>query len=150
DLSIELVGELHEELAANKDKLIKDAFGMIEDILNDLKTNSAKIKEHGTRADNIVKNMLMHSQESGVQKEMIDVKTLLEENYQIALESFRGTQGKLDIFLDKQFPPTPVMILAVPQAIGRVFIYLIDNALYALKEKKQNSSPEYQTTLLLS
>jgi len=150
DLSIELVNELQEELTANKDKLVKDAFGMIEDILNDLKTNSAKIKEHGTRADNIVKNMLMHSQESGVQKEMIDVKALLEENYQIALESFRGTQGKFDVLLDKQLPFNPVMILAVPQSIGRVFIYLIDNALYALKEKKKSTAPEYQTTLLLS
>ena len=150
DLSIELVGELQEELTANKDKLIKDAFSMIEDILNDLKTNSAKIKEHGTRADNIVKNMLMHSQESGVQKEMIDVKALLEENYQIALESFRSTQGKFEVELQKQFPDKPVNILAVPQAIGRVFIYLIDNALYAMREKKLVSPPEYQPTLTLS
>lgn len=150
DLSIELVGELQEELVSNKDKLIKDAFNMIEEILNDLKTNSEKIKEHGTRADNIVKNMLMHSQESGVQKEMIDIKALLEENYQIALESFRGTQGKFDVTLDKDFPEGPVTILAVPQAIGRVFIYLIDNALYALKEKKLVAPTEYQPTITLS
>jgi signal transduction histidine kinase len=150
DLSIELVDELTEELALHKDKVDSKSLGMIEDILEDLKTNCAKIKEHGTRADNIVKNMLMHSQESGVQKEMIDVKALLDENYQIALESFRGTQGKLDVILDKHFPEGTVSILAVPQAIGRVFIYLIDNALYALKEKKLVAPPEFQPTLLLS
>ncbi len=150
DLSIELVGELSEELALNKEKIDSKSLGMIEDILEDLKTNCAKIKEHGTRADNIVKNMLMHSQESGVQKEIIDVKTLLEENCQIALESFRSTQGKFDVTLDKYFSESPVSILAVPQAIGRVFIYLIDNALYALKEKKLASPPEFQPTLTLN
>ncbi len=150
DLSIELVSELSEELNANKDNLSKDALGMIEDILNDLKINCAKIKEHGTRADNIVKNMLLHSQESGVQKEMVDVKALLEENYQIALESFRNTQGKFELLLDKQFPTEQISILAVPQAIGRVFIYLIDNGLYALREKKLVATAGYQPTLLLS
>lgn len=150
DLSIELVSELSEELNANKDNLSKDALGMIEDILNDLKTNCAKIKEHGTRADNIVKNMLMHSQESGVQKEMVDIKTLLEENYQIALESFRNTQGKFELLLDKQFPAERISVLAVPQAIGRVFIYLIDNGLYALRERKLVATPDYQPTLSLS
>lgn len=150
DLSIELVGELNEELSANQDKFDKKALDYIQDILGDLKTNCAKIKEHGTRADNIVKNMLMHSQESGVQKEMIDIKTLLEENYQIALESFRGTQGKFDVNLEKHFPEKAANVLAVPQAIGRVFIYLIDNALYALKEKKQVATADYQPTLVLS
>lgn len=150
DLSIELVGELNEELAANQDKLDKKAVDYIQDILGDLKTNCAKIKEHGTRADNIVKNMLMHSQESGVQKEMLDVRPLLDENYQIALESFRSTQGKFDVNLEKQFPENPVNVLAVPQAIGRVFIYLIDNALYALRERKQSATPDYQPTLMLS
>ncbi len=150
DLSIELVGELDEELSANQDKFDKKALDYIQDILGDLKTNCAKIKEHGTRADNIVKNMLMHSQESGVQKEMIDIKTLLEENYQIALESFRGTQGKFDVNLEKHIPENAVNVLAVPQAIGRVFIYLIDNALYALREKKQSATPDYQPTLTLS
>lgn len=150
DLSIELVGELDEELSANQDKFDKKALDYIQDILGDLKTNCAKIKEHGTRADNIVKNMLMHSQESGVQKEMIDVKTLLEENYQIALESFRGTQGKFDVNFIKHCPENAVNVLAVPQAIGRVFIYLIDNALYALREKKQSATPDYLPTLTLS
>lgn len=149
DLSIELVSELFEEINMSKDKLDQKSLGMIEDILGDLKTNCAKIKEHGTRADNIVKNMLMHSQESGVQKEMVEVKALLEENYQIALESFRAAQGKFDVILDKEFPSGPVSVLAVPQAIGRVFIYLIDNALYALRERKLASANDYQPTLTL-
>ncbi|HRE30680.1 MAG TPA: histidine kinase dimerization/phospho-acceptor domain-containing protein, partial [Candidatus Berkiella sp.] len=39
DLSIELVGELSEELEANKDKLSQDALEYVEGILTDLKTN---------------------------------------------------------------------------------------------------------------
>lgn len=150
DISIELVSELNQELENNKAKLGEDSLNYIEEILNDLKTNCSKIKEHGVRADNIVKNMLLHSQEAGVQKEMLDLKTLMNDNIQIALESFRSTHGKFDIKLEKQYDHHLEKVLAAPQAIGRVFIYIIDNSLYALHEKQLLSPPDYQPTLTVS
>lgn len=150
DISVELVTELNQELETNKEKFSADSLGLIQDIITDLKTNCAKIKEHGVRADNIVKNMLLHSQEAGVEKEMVDIKNLMEDNIQIALESFRSTHGKFDIKLEKNFDPNMEKILAAPQGIGRVFIYLIDNALYALRERQLKSPPDYQPTLAIS
>ncbi len=150
DISIELVDELNQELKTNQDKLAPDALKYIQDILEDLKTNCSKIKEHGVRADNIVKNMLMHSQEAGVEKEMIDLKNLMEDNIQIALESFKATAGKFDVKLDKNYDPNLEEVLGAPQSIGRLFIYLIDNALYALREKQQHAGADYQPTLTIS
>ncbi len=150
DISIELVDELNQELKANEDKLAPDALKYIQDILEDLKTNCSKIKEHGVRADNIVKNMLLHSQEAGVEKEMIDLKNMMEDNIQIALESFRATAGKFDIKLDKNYDPNLEKVLGAPQSIGRLFIYLIDNALYALREKQQKAGADYQPTLTIT
>jgi len=150
EISIELVSELNQELESNKSKLGEETVSYIEEILNDLKTNCSKIKEHGVRADNIVKNMLLHSQEAGVEKEMVDLKNLMNDNIQIALESFRSTHGKFDIKLDKEYAPNLEKVLAAPQAIGRVLIYIIDNSLYALHEKQLLSPPDYQPTLTVT
>lgn len=150
DISVELVGELTDVLEANKQAISSESMTTVTEILQDLKTNSLKIKEHGERADNIVKNMLLHSQEAGIEKEMFDVKALLEDNLQIALENFRSTQGKFEIKVEKDFDPNVSKVIAAPQSIARVFVYLIDNALYALKEKQQLNLPDYQPTLTVS
>jgi signal transduction histidine kinase len=150
DISIELVTELDQELAANQEKITKDTFTYIQEILADLKTNCSKIKEHGVRADNIVKNMLLHSQEAGVEKEMIDLQNMMDDNIQIAIESFKSANPKFEIKLEKNYSSTLPKVLGAPQAIGRLFVYLIDNALYALKEKQQTAGADYQPTLMVS
>ncbi|MBI2790490.1 MAG: GHKL domain-containing protein [Gammaproteobacteria bacterium] len=150
DISIELVTELDQELAANQEKITKDTFTYIQEILTDLKTNCSKIKEHGVRADNIVKNMLLHSQEAGVEKEMIDVQNMMDDNIQIAIESFKATSPKFEVKLEKDYSPTLPKVLGAPQAIGRLFVYLIDNALYALRERQQTAEADYQPILMVS
>ncbi|MFI4938224.1 MAG: DAHL domain-containing protein [Candidatus Berkiellales bacterium] len=150
DISVELAGELKEELEASKEKLGAETLSSIEDIINDLKINCSKIKEHGVRADNIVKTMLLHSQEAGLQKEMVDIEKLMDDNIQIALENFRATTGKLDIKLEKDFDPNLEKIIAAPQTLARVFMYLIDNALYALKERQLRNEANYEPTLKIT
>ncbi|MBS0289457.1 MAG: hypothetical protein JSS07_05425 [Proteobacteria bacterium] len=149
DISVELVKELDEELKSNQEKLPPETTKYIEEILQDLKTNCAKIKEHGVRADNIVKNMLLHSQASGVQKEMIDLKTLMDDNIKIALESFKASAQHFEVKIDKQYDEKLEKILAAPQAIGRLFIYILDNSFYALREKQLTQGQNFTPTLTI-
>lgn len=148
DISVELVSELKEEIQSNKEKLGDEASGYIEDILNDLQTNCSKIKEHGERADTIVKTMLMHSQEAGVQKEVLDVARLMEDNYKVAYESFAAC--KIEPKIEQHYDPKVEKILAAPQTLGRAFIYIIDNALYAMCEKLSKNEPGYEPLLKIS
>lgn len=151
DISVDLVKELTEELVPLKEKIEPDNLSMIEEIINDLKTNCEKIKEHGVRADNIVKNMLLHSQESGVQKEKVDLKVLMEDNIRIALEKYITEDKKLDVNIVKNYDPDLKKVLCVPQAIARVFVYVLDNALYSVIEKrKTGKDPAYKPELSIS
>lgn len=150
DISVELLNELNDELQSSKDKIDQNALSSIEDLITDLKTNCEKIKEHGERADNIVKTMLMHSQEAGVQKEVFDVRNLMNDNIQIALESFKGIHEKFDVTINKNYASQLENVLAAPQAIGRVFIYVLDNAFYAMRERQKQSVEGYQPTLDIS
>lgn len=149
-ISVELIDELGEELDKQGQKIDEKDREYIGEILEDLKTNSSKIKEHGERADNIVKNMLLHSQDSGVQKDLTSIPSLVEENTQIALQSFTERQGKFDVTIEKEIVPNLLQVMAAPQALARVFSYVIDNALYAMFEKKQSAPADYQPTLAIN
>lgn len=148
DVSIELLNELNGTLINSKEKL-GTQLTLIQDILNDLKTNCAKVKEHGERADNIVKNMLLHSQEVGVQKELVDMESLLKENIHLAVNNFRDKHHNFEVKLEKHFEANIEKILIAPQSIGRVILYIVDNALYALWEKRQ-SIDHFQPRLTIS
>lgn len=147
DISVEMLGELNEVLESSKDKIETKNLSNIEELISELKTNCIKIKEHGERADTIVKTMLMHSQEAGVQKEMIDVRNLMNNNIQIALESFMSNHGKFEPTINKHYDPDLKSILAAPQAMSRVFIYLLDNAFYAMLERQKLQQPGYLPVL---
>lgn len=150
DISVDLVKELKEEININKQKFDEDSLKIITDIMQDLKTNCEKIKEHGERADNIVKTMLLHSQEANVQKEMLDIKSLVTDSYQIALEAFRTAHGKFDIKLDKNEDAALPKILGAPQSIGRALVYIFDNALFALRERLIQSPTDFSPSLIVN
>src|SRR5690606_19583733 len=50
-LSVELAGELREELEANPERPVAEVLDEVGDVLGDLVRNAAKITEHGARAD---------------------------------------------------------------------------------------------------
>jgi signal transduction histidine kinase len=74
----------------------------------------------------------------------------MEDNLQIALDTFTITHGKFDVVIEKDYDPKLEKILAAPQAIARVFVYIIDNSLYALLQKHKQGIADYKPTLSIS
>lgn len=147
DISIDLLDELKNEILPQKSKLDESSANTIEEILGTLKTNVSKIKEHGERADNIVKTMLLHSREASTQKEMVDIRVLMDDTIRIGLEAFKAAHENFDLVVEKHYQEKFENALVAPQAIGRVFIYILDNSFYALEEKMKKSAPGYQPML---
>ncbi len=139
DISVDLVDELKEELEAHQEKLGKEGASYINEILDDLKTNCSKIHTHGQHADNIVKNMLMHSQESGVQKEMVNVNALVEDNINISIRAAKSQNERFSLTVERNFEQNLDEILIAPQSIGKVLAYLLSNSYYAVEEKVKTS-----------
>jgi two-component system, NtrC family, sensor kinase len=125
------------------------------EILNDIFKNNEKISFHGKRADAIVKGMLQHSRTSSGQKELTDINKLTDEYLRLA---YHGIRAK-----DKSFAAVPIAIgiktdfdnsiekiNIVPQDIGRVILNLINNAFYAMGEKKKQLGDIYEPTVTVS
>lgn len=151
DISVDLVEELNEELETLRGKVDEEELNFIKDITSDLKLNCQKVKEHGDRADNIVKNMLVHSQESSTTKEMVDISTVMDSSIRAALEKYSIDNKNQEILFKKEYDTDLQKILCAPQAIARVILYLLDNALYSILEKKKDKKqPEYQPTVVIT
>jgi len=149
EVSVELVGELNEELAAGNWQLAAE-------IADDVKQNLEKILHHGKRADAIVKGMLQHSRTSSGQKEPTDINALADEYLRLAYHGLRAKDNSFNATMKTDFDETIGTINIIPQDIGRVILNLITNAFYAVTEKKEQLSRDlkdwniYQPTVSIT
>jgi len=143
DVNAELIDEMQLEM----DK------GNLEDakaISNDIRENELKINHHGKRADAIVKGMLLHSRSNSGVKEPTDINALAEEYLRLAYHGLRAKDKSFNATLKTDFDTSIGQINAIPQDLGRVVLNLINNAFYAVSEKKQLLDETYLPTVSIS
>ncbi|HET9825244.1 MAG TPA: ATP-binding protein [Chitinophagaceae bacterium] len=143
----EVNNELIEELKSQKSKVKSEEQ---DDILNDIFLNNEKISHHGKRADAIVKGMLQHSRTSGVQKEPTDINALADEYLRLAYHGLRAKDKSFNAKFETDFDKSIGKINVVPQDIGRVLLNLINNAFYAVTEKKNQLDGTYEPKVVVS
>ena len=91
--------EVNMELSDEIIEAVKKAdLETISQLAADIKANQEKIREHGQRADGIVKSMLQHSRTSTGNKELTEINTLVDEYARL---SYHGVKAK-----DKNFNVT--------------------------------------------
>ncbi|MEO6355074.1 MAG: ATP-binding protein, partial [Ferruginibacter sp.] len=116
-------------------------------ILNDIKENEQKINHHGKRADAIVKGMLQHSRSGSSIKEPTDINKLADEYLRLAYQGLRAKDKSFNATLKTDFDESIGKINIIPQDIGRVILNLINNAFYAVNEKRKQQNGSYEPTV---
>jgi signal transduction histidine kinase len=142
-INTEMITEVKESMKAGN---LEDA----DEMLNTVADTEQKILHHGKRADAIVKGMLQHSRTSTGIKELTDINTLADEYLRLA---YHGMRAKDKLFnSDFSFSPDLNIgkINVVPQDIGRVMLNLINNAFYAVHEKKKQLGERYEPAVTVS
>jgi len=133
EVNTELIAEL-------KDEIEKGNIEEIKAIVSDMAANEQKINHHGKRADMIVKGMLQHSSRSGGSKEPTNINELTDEYLRLAYHGLRAKDKFFNATLKTDYDETIGNINIIPQDIGRVILNLINNAFYAVAEKKKASA----------
>ncbi len=136
DISSELIDEMNEEID-------KGDFEEVKVISADLKDNLNKIHHHGQRADSIVKGMLEHSRTSTGEKIMTDLNAQVDEFLKLAYHGIRAKDKSFNAAYSLDPDPALPMVNIIPQDIGRVFLNLINNAFYAVNERKKTETDDY-------
>jgi signal transduction histidine kinase len=143
EVSKELLDEMEEELKKGN---TEDAKQIAKDIIQNLE----KINFHGKRADGIVKSMLQHSRKSTGQKELTDINALCDEYLRLAYHGLRAKDKSFNAKFETHLDPAVGSLNVLPQEIGRVVLNLINNAFYAVSEKKKLHPDGYEPTVTVS
>jgi signal transduction histidine kinase len=131
DLSRELAGEVREDLSTKAKGLDPKLAADIDDTLDQLQLNLSKIKEHGERADGIVRSMLLHSRGSAAQRAATDVNAIARDAVNLAYHGMRALDQDFQVGIDMNFDPAVGQIDAVPQDLMRAFLNIANNGCYA-------------------
>lgn len=141
EVNKELLAEMRAELDAGN---IEEA----KKISHDIEDNEEKVISHGKRADAIVKNMLQHSRTSSGTREPTDINALAEEYLRLSYHGLRARDKTFNASFETELDPGVGKLEVSSQEIGRVLLNLINNAFYAVVEKKKtNPDPSYNPTV---
>jgi signal transduction histidine kinase len=146
EVSKELLDEMKEAMEKGDTEDAKE-------IMNDVIQNLEKINHHGKRADGIVKGMLQHSRTSSGQKELTDINALCDEYLRLAYHGLRAKDKSFNAKFETHFDDSIGKLNIIPQDIGRVVLNLINNAFYAVSERKtlrQAQDDGYEPTVSVS
>jgi two-component system, NtrC family, sensor kinase len=132
ELSVGLVQDIEEEMAK---PALDNAY--IEELFTDLRENQEKINHHGKRASSIVKGMLGHSRENTGVRELTDLNKLADEYLRLSYHGLRAKDKNFNADFELIADPNLPTIKVIPQDFGRVLLNLINNAFYAVNEKKK-------------
>lgn len=116
------------------------------DVLIDVKNNLSKIHDHGTRADGIVKSMLLHSRGGSGKKLDVDFNALIKEYVNLAYHGMRASKHPInvDIYLDLGAEVGNYMLIT--EDFSRVVLNICNNAFDAMREKLDLSEEENKRT----
>lgn len=136
ELSRELIEEVFEELENLESSDTKEE---IIAILEDVKSNLAKVHEHGTRADGIVKSMLQHSRASGNKREEKAFNPLVKEFVNLSFHGMRAGKSPINVEIDFELDPEVGEVSLISEDFSRVILNLSNNAFDAMREKLKSS-----------
>ena len=153
ELSLELLEEVKEELVS-LEKLVNSADGknaagstgqgngeirkictLITELLGDIDINIHKIHEHGSRADGIVKSMLMHSRGSSGNVQPTDLNNLVREYINLSFHGMRAGKDPIDVDIELDLFGEMGEIPLIAEDFSRVILNLSTNAFDAMKQK---------------
>jgi signal transduction histidine kinase len=153
ELSLELLEEAKEELVSLEqlvtsdggnnaagssdqgDGKIREICTMITELLGDIDINIRKIHEHGSRADGIVKSMLMHSRGSNGNVQPTDLNNLVREYTNLSFHGMRAGKDPIDVEIELDLLEEMGEIPLIAEDFSRVILNLITNAFDAMKQK---------------
>ena len=149
-MSEKLLQDLADIVQDNEDRLPEEDREDVEDIIESLKTNLAKIAEHGERAVSVVQSILMMSR--GKENEFLpaDVCKIVKEYVWMSYHALRANFKDFNISIHEHYQEGLPPMMVIPQDLSRAVLNVMNNACYAVWKKKQTAGDDYQPEVTVS
>uniref|UniRef100_Q01YK6 histidine kinase n=1 Tax=Solibacter usitatus (strain Ellin6076) TaxID=234267 RepID=Q01YK6_SOLUE len=149
-LSVDMMKEVLELIAPVRAQMAPKDGEYLDDLLSDLTGNLDRIRDHGKRADSIVRGMLAHSRGGSGQREEIDLNVLVAEAVNLAYHGLRAQDPAFNITLESEYDGNIPPVHVVPQDLSRVILNIANNGCYAAHQRKLKAGDGYRPTLRTS
>jgi len=143
DVSNELLARLR--LALEKEA----GSAAVQEIIADLTANLRRIRNHGERADGIVRGMLAHAR-GARQREPADLNALVAGAVDLAYQGLRNQDPSFHITIENSYDPGLPLVQAVAGDLSRAFLNIANNGCYAAYQKSLQLGTGFQPTLKVS
>lgn len=131
DVSLELIQEMLYEVE-------KGDLSEAKSIAGDISDNLERIHHHGDRAAAIIRGMLMHSRSETGAKEFTDLNMLCREFTNLAMNGLKLKDQEVSfIRVSYDLSEEVGQLKIAPQDLGKVIVGLVNNAVYAVLEKRK-------------
>lgn len=142
-MSGSLLKDLSEIIEDNADKLPDGESDEVKDIITDLNANLGKIAEHGERAIDIIRSILLVSR--GKENEYIpsDVVKIIKEYVWLAYHAMRANNKGFNVSIHEDYQQGLPNMMVIPQDLSRAILNIMNNACYAVWHKQQNTKNDY-------
>ena len=149
-MSEKLLQDLADIVQDNEDRLPEEDREDVEDIIESLKTNLAKIAEHGERAVGVVQSILMMSR--GKENEFLpaDVCKIVKEYVWMSYHALRANFKDFNISIHEHYQEGLPPMMVIPQDLSRTVLNVMNKACYAVWKKKQTAGDDYQPEVTVS
>lgn len=145
------LGKMQDRITAFSGRLDQDDKDQLNKIVTTLDSNLKKIRQHGMKANSIICRMLEQAR-SGIHKDFksTDINALLEEHFKLAYHAKRSQDPSFNIQMEMDFDKDLGEILVLPLEIGQVTLNMLNNAFYAVCEKKKISGDDYMPVVAIT
>ena len=149
-LSQELVGELNEIMDGISDKIDTGTLEDFDYTRSTLIANLDKILENGERIHRIIFSMLAQMNDNQeIIFEATDLNKLVDEFAKLAYQAMRGNDKDFNLTFKTDYDPSVGQVNVEFQALSRVILNLVDNACYAIHEKRKRVQGSFSPEILL-
>ena len=135
EASEELLEELVETMREVEDALTEDQRELIAELGDDLLENLKLIRNHGDRADRIVRDML-RMQRTDTQRQPTDINELIDDHVRLAFHSARASDSDFRLDIQQDLDPEMGDLEVASQDLGRVVLNLVTNACHATHDRR--------------
>ncbi len=147
ELSVEFLDEIEEHIEKLDNNVTTEE---IKFLIQDVKGNLDKIHHHGTRADGIVKSMLLHSRGGSGEMEDTDLNNLIKEYVNLSFHGMRANKNPINVDIKVEVDKDLGMVKINPENFSRVVLNLCKNAFDAMREKlEQKNNSNYSPQLIV-
>jgi len=153
EISVEMLKECDESLSAPDGSAVIDDVETVDNLkglLGEVSLNATKVHSYGQRVAKIVSCMLMHTTNEELIKEPMDMNVLARKYVGDSIRKAQKLDPNFSCEIIDNLDPAMVKCEVNDWAIGRVFINVLDNAMYALGSSEKTFDAANPRTITLS